>query len=99
MIGRGLHPLLPRPVPGPRPAPILSADRDGQGHRIMVLRQQVRILEWEINGRVACRPVARATLAALARLLTRWRWRSFLVTPETPLRWHRELSRPKWRRW
>ena len=33
MIGRGLHPLLPRPVPGPRPAPILSADRDGQGHR------------------------------------------------------------------
>ena len=27
MIGRGLHPLLPRP------APILSADRDGQGHR------------------------------------------------------------------
>ena len=33
MIGRGLHPLLPRPVPDPRPAPILSADRDGQGHR------------------------------------------------------------------
>src|ERR1039458_4716219 len=33
MIGRGLHPLLPRPVPDPRPAPIISADRDGQGHR------------------------------------------------------------------
>jgi hypothetical protein len=33
MIGRGIHPLLPRPVPDPRPAPILSADRDGQGHR------------------------------------------------------------------
>src|ERR1035437_342135 len=33
MIGRYLHPLLPRPVPDPRPAPILSPDRDGQGHR------------------------------------------------------------------
>ena len=38
-------------------------------------------------------------LAALSRLLPRWRWRCFLVTPETLLRWHRELSRRKWKRW
>src|ERR1035438_1314832 len=99
MIGRGIHPLLPRPVPDHRRAPILSADRDGQGHRIMVLRHQVRILERQLNARVAYRPVDRAILAALSRLLARWRWRSFLVTPETLLCWHRELSRRKWRRW
>src|ERR1035438_3683279 len=84
---------------GPRPAPTLSADRDGQGHRIMVLRHQVLILERQLNVRVAYRPVDRAILAALSRLLARWRWRSFLVTPEKLLRWHRELSRRKWRRW
>ena len=65
----------------------------------MVLRHQVRILECHLNVRVAYRPVDRAILAALSRLLARWRWRSFLATPETLLRWHRELSRRKWRRW
>src|ERR1019366_4489899 len=65
---------------------------------IMVLRHQVRILERQLNARVAYRPVDRAILAALSRLLARWRWRSFLVTPETLLCWHRELSRRKWRR-
>jgi len=38
------------------------------------------------------------SLAALFRLLSRWRWRSFLVTPETLLRWHRGLLGRKWRR-
>ena len=56
------------------------------------------ILERQLNARVAYRPVDRAILAALSRLLARWRWRSFLVTPETLLCWHRELSRRKWRR-
>ena len=65
----------------------------------MVLRHQVLILERQLNVCVAYRPVDRAILAALSRLLPRWRWRSFLVTPETLLRWHRELSRRKWRRW
>jgi len=65
----------------------------------MVLRHQVLILERQLNARVAYRPVDRAILAALSRLLARWRWRSFLVTPETLLCWHRELSRRKWRRW
>jgi hypothetical protein len=66
---------------------------------IMVLRHQVRILERQLNARVAYRPVDRAILAALSRLLARWRWRCFLVTPETLLCWHRELSRRKWRCW
>jgi len=66
---------------------------------IMVLRHQVRILERQLNARVAYRPVDRAILAALSRLVPRRRWRSFLATPETLLCWHRELSGRKWRRW
>jgi len=65
----------------------------------MVLRHQVRILERQLNARVAYRPVDRAILAALSRLVPRRRWRSFLATPETLLCWHRELSGRKWRRW
>jgi putative transposase len=35
-------------------------------------------------------------LAAASRALTRSRWSSFVVRPETLLRWHRELVRKKW---
>jgi putative transposase len=66
---------------------------------IMVLRHQVRILEHQLHARVQYRPVDRAILAALSRLLSRSRWRSFLVTPETLLRCHREAAKCKWRRW
>ena len=66
---------------------------------LMVLRHEVRVLKRQLHGRVRYRPADRAMLAALSRLLPRWRWRCFLVTPETLLRWHRELSRRKWKRW
>ena len=66
---------------------------------IMVLRHQVRVLERQVHGRVRYRPADRAILAALSRCLPRARWRCFLVTPDTLLRWHRELARRKWRRW
>jgi transposase len=65
----------------------------------MVLRHEVRLLKGQLHGRVRYRPADRAILAALSRLLPRWRWRCFLVTPETLLRWHRELSRRMWKRW
>jgi putative transposase len=35
-------------------------------------------------------------LAAAGRVLPRQRWASFLVTPQTLLRWHRTLVRRKW---
>jgi putative transposase len=35
-------------------------------------------------------------LATLARLLPRARWPVFLVTPDTLLRWHRDLVRRRW---
>ncbi len=65
----------------------------------MVLRHQVRILKRQLHARVRYRPTDRTILAALSRLLPRSRWRSFLVTPETLLHWHREAAKHKWRRW
>ncbi len=38
----------------------------------------------------------RALLATAARALPGDRWASFMVTPQTLLRWHRELVRRKW---
>jgi putative transposase len=64
----------------------------------MVLRQ-VRVLERQLHARVRFRPADRAILAALSRLLPRARWQSFLVTPDTLLRWHRKAAKHKWRRW
>jgi transposase InsO family protein len=57
-------------------------------HELTVLRRQVR--------RPAYRPRDRVLLAACSRLLPRASWRAFLVTPQTLLRWHRELVRRKW---
>jgi putative transposase len=57
-------------------------------HQLAVLRRQVKRLEF--------RPADRALLAALSGALPRWRWSSFLVTPDTILRWHRRLVTRKW---
>jgi hypothetical protein len=53
---------------------------------LMVLRHEVRVLKRQLHGRVRYRTADRAMLAALSRVLPRWRWRCFLVTPETLLR-------------
>ena len=66
---------------------------------LMVLRHEVRVLKRQLHDRVRYRTTDRAILAALSRLLPRWRWRCFLVMPDTLLRWHRELLRGKWKRW
>jgi len=59
-------------------------------HQLAVLRRQVKRPEF--------RPADRAVLAALSGALPRWRWSSFLVTPDTILRWHRRLVTRKWTR-
>jgi transposase InsO family protein len=62
---------------------------------IAVLRHQVAILRRQVK-RPAFRPSDRAVLALLSRLLPRRSWALFLVTPDTVLRWHRDLVRRKW---
>jgi transposase len=59
----------------------------------VVLRCQLKILRRHGGRRPRFTTADRAFLAAAARLLSRDRWRSFLVGPDTLLRWHRELLR------
>jgi transposase InsO family protein len=60
-----------------------------------VLRHQVKILRRTVR-RPELKEKDRAFLAAASRMLSRDRWGSFIVTPQTLLRWHRELVRRKW---
>jgi putative transposase len=61
-----------------------------------VLRDQLAVLR-RTAERPRLRRRDRVLLAAASRLLPRERWSVFLVTPQTLLRWHRELVRKKWR--
>jgi hypothetical protein len=60
-----------------------------------VLRHQLAVLRRKA-GQPRLRRLDRVLLAAASSLLPRDRWASFLVTPHTLLRWHRELVRKKW---
>jgi putative transposase len=62
---------------------------------IVVLRHELAVLHRQAS-RPALRPSDRAFLAAASRLLPRARWRSFFVTPETLLAWHRRLVARRW---
>ena len=62
---------------------------------IVVLRHELAILRRQVAS-PALKPADRAFLAAAGRLLPRVRWSSFLVTPETLLRWHRRLVARHW---
>lgn len=68
---------------------------DAQDMEIAVLRRQLMVLHRQI-ARPRYAPSDRMALATLAKLLPRDRWRIFLVTPATLLRWHRELIRRHW---
>ena len=62
---------------------------------ILVLRHQLRVLQ-RTAGRPQLKPIDRVLLAAASRAIPRDRWVTFLVTPATLLRWHRELVKRKW---
>jgi hypothetical protein len=58
------------------------------GHELAVLRRQARPPQLTASDRVF--------LIAASRLLSRSRWQSFLVTPTTLLRWHRQMVARRW---
>ena len=60
-----------------------------------ILRHQVRVLRRTVR-RPDLKDRDRAFLAAASRAISRDRWASFIVTPQTLLRWHRQLVRRKW---
>ena|SRR5215472_1184422 len=62
---------------------------------VLALRHQLRVLERHVHL-PRFQPADRLLLSALSRMLPRPAWRSFLVSPETLLRWHRELVRWRW---
>jgi putative transposase len=62
---------------------------------LIVLRHQVDVLRRQVE-RPRLRSSDRAFLAAASRLLPPRRRRGLFVTPQTLLRWHRELVRRRW---
>lgn len=62
---------------------------------ILVLRHQLRVLSRQRQRR-RLRRLDRVLLAAASRVIPRSSWPSFMVAPQTLLRWHRELVRRKW---
>jgi putative transposase len=79
---------------------VVSASRtvDAKDVEILVLRHQLEILSRK-RGKPRFRSEDKVLLAALSRLLPRYRWRCFVVRPETVLRWHRQLVSGRARRW
>jgi hypothetical protein len=68
---------------------------EGRESELLVLRHQMKVLQRQVN-RPRLHRLDRLLLGAASRAMPRDRWSSFLVRPETLLRWHRELVRKKW---
>jgi hypothetical protein len=62
---------------------------------IVVLRHELAVLRRQ-TPRAELTGSDRVFLAAASRLMPQSRWRSFLVTPTTLLRWHRRLVDRRW---
>jgi hypothetical protein len=62
---------------------------------ILVLRHELAVLRRQVP-RSRHQRRDRLLLAALSRLLPRSRWPVFVVTPQTVLRWHRDLVARRW---
>ena len=73
-----------------------NAGNGSKDLEILVLRHQLRVLRRK-TSHPRFTAGDRVLLAAASRVLPRRRWASsFLVTPQTLVRWHRTLVRRKW---
>jgi putative transposase len=65
---------------------------------LLLLRQQLGVLQRQQVCRPRLRWSDRALIAALAGVIPKARWAGLplLVTPETVVRWHRDLLRRRW---
>ena len=76
--------------------PIRGSDSAlGDKIELAVLRHQLAVLKRQVRRPTLSR-CDRLFMAVMSRALPRDRWSSFLVTPSTLLRWHRELVQRKW---
>jgi transposase InsO family protein len=62
---------------------------------VVVLRHQLKVLKRQVS-RPHLRRRDRLFMVAFSRALSRTRWSCFVVSPQTLLRWHRDLVRRKW---
>jgi putative transposase len=86
-----LHLLVRRSVrlvAGGSAAAALEVENAVLRHQLSVLRRTVKRPELRRRDRVV--------LAAASSLVPRERWSTFVVSPQTLLRWQRELVRRKW---
>jgi putative transposase len=74
---------------------LLSRSGVSKDAEILVLRHQLMVLRRQV-ARPRPSWADRALQAALSRLVPRNRWPRLFVTPETVLRWHRDLVRRRW---
>ena len=72
-----------------------EGDARGREAEILVLSHQLAVMKRKA-GRPKLRRFDRMLLAAFARLVPRDRWSCFIVSPQTIVRWHRELVARKW---
>ncbi len=72
-----------------------SSDQMNTEVELLAVRHQLMVLKRQF-GRPQLRRRDRVFMAAISRVLPRTRWSWFLVSPQTLLRWHRELVRRKW---
>ncbi len=75
---------------------ILGAARrhDGREIELLVLRHQVRVPQRQVK-RPRLHRLDRLLLAAASKVMSKDEWSSFIVRPETLLRWHRAVPRSR----
>jgi putative transposase len=69
--------------------------QDEHDIELLVLRHQIKVLGRQVK-RPPLRRLDRVLLSAASRAIPRRLWSSFVVRPETLLRWHLELVARKW---